>query len=98
MDEEEVPDWHAMARPLVREFAAFSKAYGVSRRALALAFVRRQAEISHIVFGIDNENQLKENVQAFSESVPPDVLAEAERRFAAVAPVLVMPNKWRKSK
>ena len=96
MEENEVPERLAAARPLVRRFGGLCAAAGVSRRTLALAFVRRRREISHLVFGVDNLGQLKENIAAFAEQVPEDVLGEAERIFHDVDSDLVMPNKWRK--
>lgn len=96
MEENEVPERLAAARPLVRRFGEFCATTGVSRRTLALAFVRRRWEISHLVFGVDNLEQLKENIAAFGETVPENVLDEAERIFHDVDSDLVMPNKWRK--
>lgn len=96
MEENEVPDRLAAARPLVRSFGELCAAVGVSKRALALAFVRRRREISHLVFGVDNIGQLKENIAAFAERVPEEALDEVERIFHDVDSNLVMPNKWRK--
>ena len=96
MEENEVPERLAAARSLVRRFGELCVAAGVSRRTLALAFVRRRREISHLVFGVDNLEQLKENIVAFGETVPENVLDEAERIFHDVDSGLVMPNKWRK--
>lgn len=96
MEENEVPERLAAARPLVRRFGELCATTGVSRRTLALAFVRRRREISHLVFGVDNLEHLKENIAAFGETVPENVLDDAERIFHDVDSDLVMPNKWRK--
>ena len=96
MEENEVPERLEAARPLLRRFGELCAAAGLSRRTLALAFVRRRREISHLVFGVDNLEQLKENIAAFEEPVPADTLDEAERIFHDVDSDLVMPNKWRK--
>ena len=95
MDVAEVPDWLAGARRLVRDLEALCAAAGISRRRLALAFVRRRHEISHLVFGVDNVRQLGEIIDDFAGPVPEEVIEEAERMFTDVDPRLVMPNKWR---
>lgn len=97
MDADAVPDWLAGARRLVRDLEGLCSDAGITRRRLALAFVKRRNEISHLVFGVDNAWQLREILDDFSEPVPDAVLCEAERMFADVDPGLVMPNKWRKA-
>ena len=97
MDAERVPEWLAGARRLVRDLEGLCSDAGITRRRLALAFVKRRNEISHLVFGVDNARQLREILDDFSEPVPNAVLCEAERMFADVDPGLVMPNKWRKA-
>ena len=97
MDVNEVPDWLAGARRLVRDLEDLCVGAGITRRRLALAFVRRRSEVSHLVFGVDGVRQLHEILEDFSQPVPDDVLDEAGRRFAEVDSRLVMPNKWRRS-
>lgn len=97
MDADAVPDWLAGARRLVRDLEGLCADAGMTRRLLALAFVRRRNEASHLVFGVDNVRQLREILDDFSKPVPDTVLCEAERMFADVDPGLVMPNKWRKA-
>ena len=97
MDVECVPDWLAGGRRLVRDLEGLCADAGITRRLLALAFVRRRDEISHLVFGVDNVRQLREILADFSKPVPDAVLCAAERMFADVDPRLVMPNKWRKA-
>ena len=97
MDAESVPGWLDGAAKLVRALEGLCADSGVTRRRLALAFVRRRREVSHLVFGVDNLCQLREILADFSEPVADDVLDEAARMFADVDPCLVMPNKWRKT-
>ena len=96
MEDGEIPEHLAAVRPAVRRLGELCAAVGVSRRALALAFVRRRREISHLVFGVDDIGQLQENIAAFAESVPDDALDAAERIFHEMDPDLVMPNRWRR--
>lgn len=97
MSPENVPDRLAGARRLVGDLESLCAASGTTRRRLALAFVRRRSEISHLVFGVDDMQQLREVLEDFAAPVADDVLDEAARMFADVDPCLVMPNKWRKT-
>lgn len=95
MRDAEIPDRLSAARPVVRALEDLCRTFGVTRRALALAYVRRQQAVSHLVFGVDGMDQLRENLASFSVSVPEEALTAAERQFGDVDPALVMPNKWR---
>ena len=96
MDPEFVPEHLAEIRPAIARLAGLCRAANVSRQVLALAFVRSFAQISHIVFGAHDMNQLADTIKSFSCDVPGNVVQEARRLFADIRPELVMPNKWKK--
>ncbi len=95
MEADLIPEWLAGARRLVLDLEAICAGAGTTRRRLALAFVKRRPDITHLVFGVDNRRQLEEVLGDFSAEVPSAALDEAERMFSEVDPALVMPNKWR---
>ena len=97
MAEDAVPGHLDRMRPRIRSLQALCDEFGLTRRALAMAFVRRTAGISHLVFGVDSLGQLRENIASFGEEVPAEALDRAAELFADIEPELVMPNKWRKT-
>ena len=98
MDAEAIPAHLAAAKPYVCELDALCREHGITRRALALAYVKAQPEISHLVFGVDNLGQLKEIVEDFGRGVPAEIVDGIAARFASVPADIFMPNKWRKEK
>ena len=96
MKSENVPNYLDEIKPKIRELEDLCRFAGVSRQALALAFVRQFDQISHVVFGVHDMKQLRESIEAFESHVPSPLVAEASRIFVDVDPALVMPNKWRK--
>ena len=98
MAESEVPEHLAAIRPVIARLDKLCRDFGIGRRDLAMAFVRDHRQISHLVFGVHDLNQLRENINSFSVDVPEEAIREAKRLFADVDPCLVMPNKWRKVK
>lgn len=96
MQSDEVPDYLCGIRPKIAELERLCADTGVSRRALALAFVRRFGQISNVVIGVHDMQQLVENIDSFGRQVPSDVIDAACRIFSDVDSVLVMPNKWRR--
>ncbi len=91
-----IPERLAATRPFVAELEAACVAHGITRRTLAIAYVRSQPQISHIVFGVDNIGQLKEIVHDFGEDVPAGMIEEIAARFTDIDQSIFMPNKWRK--
>ena len=98
MAESEVPEHLAAIRPVIARLDKLCRDFGIGRRDLAMAFVRKHRQISHLVFGVHDLNQLLENIDSFSADVPEEAIREARRLFADVDSRLVMPNKWRKAK
>ena len=93
-----IPAHLAATKPYVEELESLCREHGITRRLLALAYVKAQPEISHLVFGVDNRMQLKEIIDDFNQTIPADVVADIAARFASVPSDIFMPNKWRKDK
>jgi aryl-alcohol dehydrogenase-like predicted oxidoreductase len=69
MEENDVPPFLAQAKPYVAKIAYLCEQHNVSRLDLAIAFVKCQAAISHIVFGVENVDQLKAYVKFFENNI-----------------------------
>lgn len=98
MTKKEVPEHLAAIRPAIARLDKLCRDFGIGRRNLLMAFVRDHRQISHLVFGVHDLNQLQENIDSFSADVPKEAICEARRMFADIDSSLVMPNKWRKAK
>lgn len=95
MSEDEVPSCLARVKPYVALFQKSCRDFGVSPRTVAMAFVKKRHEISHLVFGVDNMAQLAENISSFNADVPAATIDEIARILVGIPPELVMPNTWR---
>ena len=98
MPSESIPPHLAATKPYVEELESLCRERGITRRLLALAYVKAQPEISHLVFGVDNMAQLKEIIDDFNRTIPAEIVADMASRFASVPVDIFMPNKWRKDK
>ena len=95
MDVAKIPERLAATRPVIADLEAACAEVGLSRRALALAFVKANPHVSHLVFGVDNMAQLREIVADFDRSVDSDAVKSVADRFAAVDPAFFLPNNWK---
>lgn len=96
LNENQVPPYLEKARPIVRRINRICEETGVSRISLAMSYVKREPSISHLVFGVDSLEQLKEDIRLFQQELPPSLLAEMDQEFEGIEAEIVMPSLWKK--
>lgn len=96
MNSGEVPDFLRKARPIVDEVDRFCLEHDISRISLALQYIKQTERISRIVIGVDNIDQLKEDIYSFNTPIDIDLLKEAEDMFSGLETDIVMPSLWKK--
>lgn len=96
LDEEQVPPFLAEARPILTQLKQIAAQTGLSRVALAMAYIKRESAVSHLVFGVDSLAQLQEDIRLFHEDIPAEVLAELDQAFAGIKAEVVMPSLWKR--
>lgn len=96
MDEEQVPDFLSDAKPIVHKISVLCKEAEISRVQLALQYVKRARGVSHLVFGVDSLEQLKEDIRLFNEELPEDLINQIGKEFDDIRAEIVMPSLWKK--
>ena len=96
MSEDKVPPFLAKAKPIVRKIDEVCAKYGVNRVALAMSFVKQQKSISSLVFGVDNMEQLKQDIAFFNKEIPSATVNEIAAEFTGIETDIVMPSLWKK--
>ena len=96
LQEEVVPDHLAKAKPILRKLDEFCKETGYSRIELAIGYVKREQSINHLVFGIRELEQLKQDIAAFNIDIPKDVLCRLDKEFSEIDTDIVVPSLWKR--
>lgn len=96
LDMDEVPAYLEKAKPILRRLDQICKDTGYSRIELAMNYVKRENLINHLVFGIRDKEQLKEDICAFEKDIPKQIFEELEQEFSGIAADLVVPSLWKK--
>ena len=94
MNEDEIPVFLSDAKPIIKKIDTLCKKYEISRIKLALLYVKQFNAISHLVFGVDNIEQLKENINIFKENFSTDILKEIGKEFENIKADIMMPSLW----
>lgn len=94
MREDEVPPFLQGAKPILAKIDKLSQKYGISRIEIALLFVKHFNAISHLVFGVDNIEQLKENIDIFNRDLDIDIINDFSKEFNDIDTDIMMPSLW----
>lgn len=97
MEESEVPPFLEKAKPILSRIKKICKETGLNCIELAMAYVKRENAISHLVFGVDSLEQLKSDIEIFNNiDVSSDLLKHVEEEFNDIEAEIVMPSLWKK--
>ena len=94
LHEDEIPDHLIKAKPILADLDKICKETGYSRIELAMGYVKREKEIRHLVFGIRDLEQLKEDISSFDKEIPDSLFDEIDKRFSGISADLVIPSLW----
>ena len=93
---DEVPEHLSKAKPILTKLDEICNKTGYSRIELAIGYIKREKNINHLVFGIRNIEQLKEDIEAFNKNIPDDVLEMLDNAFKDIDHDLIIPSLWKK--
>lgn len=96
MDEEQIPEYLSEARFIVKRIKRLCDENGISQVHLAIQYVKREGSISHLVFGVDSLEQLKEDIRFFENDLPKDLVDDIGKEFDGIKAEIVMPSLWKK--
>lgn len=94
--EDEIPEHLIKAKPILRKLDEICAESGYSRIELAIGYVKREQSINHLVFGIRDIEQLKEDIAAFENNIPEEIFKRLDKEFEKVEADLVVPSLWKK--
>lgn len=93
---DEVPDYLVKAKPILKKLDEICKKTGYSRIDLAIGYIKQQENVSHLVFGIRDIDQLKEDMASFEKNIPADIFRDIDLAFANIDTDIVIPSLWKK--
>lgn len=96
MGENDIPPFLAKAKPIVRKIDEVCAKFNINRVALAMNFVKQQKSISSLVFGVDNMDQLKADIDYFNKEIPSSIVNVIANEFKEIEADIVMPSLWKK--
>lgn len=94
LKDNEIPEHLIKAKPILANLDKICEETGYSRIELAMGYVKRVKEINHLVFGIRDMKQLKEDIASFDKQIPETLFNEIDDQFTGISADLVIPSLW----
>jgi len=94
MKAEEISDSMAYARPILEKLESISSEFGLTRRELALGYVKTEMPDSKVIFGADVPAHVSENVSSWKKSIPVSLVSKVKEIFDSVDEKILNPVLW----
>jgi aryl-alcohol dehydrogenase-like predicted oxidoreductase len=96
MEEEEIPERMAFAKPFIRRFESLSKELGFTRRELALGYIKHGFPGTKLVFGAELSGQVRANCSSWEKEIPASLVPLIRENFTDVDHRVLNPSLWSK--
>lgn len=100
MERERIPEHLGHALPYLEHFDRLAEQYQKDKAELLLQFVKASKNIDYLVFGVDSEQQLLEDIKAFEADAPieDELLQELRGYYRQVDDSIILPSLWSNGK
>ncbi|MEK7116765.1 MAG: aldo/keto reductase [Patescibacteria group bacterium] len=97
MSEEKIPPYLEIAKPYLKKLDKIINKYNLSRQQAALLFSCKNKDINYTVFGVDDLDQLKEDIDIADKNKDCDnCIKELKENFVDVEKSIIFPSLWKK--
>jgi aryl-alcohol dehydrogenase-like predicted oxidoreductase len=97
MPEDKIPSYLSGVKKYFKELDKIIGKYGLNRRQAALLFSYQNKYIDYVVFGVDNINQLEEDIEITKENIDyKDCIEELKNSFINIEKSIIFPSLWKK--
>ena len=94
MDVDEIPEKMLFAKPVIEELESISNELKLSRKELALYYIKSEMPNAKVVFGADTPLHVKENVACREGELPPSSVDRVKMVFDHVDEKILNPTLW----
>lgn len=97
MPENKIPKQLIKCIDYFRELDDILLKYNLTRQQAALLFCLKNKDINYIVFGVDNLDQLKEDINIVKNNINcKECIKELEKKFINIEEEVIFPSLWKK--
>lgn len=94
-DLHELPEKFRGVKEYLKKYASIVSEYGFNKREAAMLFSVCKPEIDEVVFGVDNEQQLRDNLTILERCDGfEECRSQLDGAFEGISPVFLNPSRW----
>ena len=94
MDVDEIPEKMSFAKPVIEKLESLSNELKLSRKKLALDYIKSEMPNAKVVFGADTPLHVKENVACWEGELLPSSVDRVKKIFDCVDEKILNPTLW----
>ena len=94
MDSKDVPVNMQFAVGVLKRLEAFSQKRGLSKKTLALGYVKQAYPKAKIIFGVETSEQLWDNLKSWGKALPLGFVEEVQKEFERINKKILNPALW----
>lgn len=81
--------------PYMDRFERLLNKYSVDKAAALIQFVRQEKDIDYLVFGVDTDEQLMQDIDIFrNQDIPESLIKELKETFVNIEKSIIFPSLW----
>jgi aryl-alcohol dehydrogenase-like predicted oxidoreductase len=96
MDLKEVPERMAFAKPVLEKLESLSIDLRLTRKEMALSYVKSEMPDAKVIFGADTPEHVRENLTCWEKNSPLSLVAKVRNLFDNVDEKILNPTLWPK--
>lgn len=97
MPDNKIPPKLEIAKPYFKKFDEIIGKYNLSRQQAAILFTCKNLLVDYLVFGVDNLDQLKEDIKIAEKNTEcEECIKELKENFINVEKSIIFPSLWKK--
>jgi aryl-alcohol dehydrogenase-like predicted oxidoreductase len=98
MDIEEIPGKMKYVIPVIEKLLKLSRQFGMTRKEVAMGYIKNAFPDSHVLFGVDSVDHVKGNIESWSKRYPDDLILQVKTLFDDVPENIINCNMWKQTR
>ena len=97
MNLEEIPGKMKYAIPVIEKLIKLSMQFGMTRKEMAMGYIKNAFPDSHVLFGVDSVDHVIGNMESWLQKYPNDLVNKVKTLFDDVPENIINCNMWKQT-
>jgi aryl-alcohol dehydrogenase-like predicted oxidoreductase len=94
MDVCDIPGPMRFAIPVIERLSKFAQNTGFNVKQLAFGYVKKAYPNQKVLFGCENLQQVKENLELWAKEIPEEIVGRIQQEFQNIPERILNPSLW----